>query len=168
MQGKFDQLRRAPKLAQFAMCGVVLLLGVQPTRLFAQGGAIKAAHCFSIQMHLNGEPMEGPKVVTLKSRKGEDTVPLASTCFPVPSAILQSELLEISFTVPGNKIHMSDMPPDFFNGQWDVRLADKKFSKDVSVPKHGNVNEICAVVIHEGASEQSVAQPQCRTAISDK
>ena len=65
--------------------------------------------------------------------------------FEGPQRHAASELMEISFTLPGNKIHMSDIPTDFFNGSWDVELADKKFGSDVTVPKHANVSAICVV-----------------------
>ena len=163
MRGGFGQ---AVKFSQFVMCGLALLLCVHPTRTSAQGVAPKGPHCFAINMHLNGQAIDGPQVVTLKTRKAEDTVSLDEKCFKVPSAMLQSELMEISFTLPGNKIHMSDIPTDFFNGSWDVELADKKFGSDVTVPKHANVSGICAVVIREGAGEQSLSQPQCRTPLT--
>lgn len=167
MQRAFDRFRHAMRFSGFAMCALVLSLCVHPTKMSAQGAAPKG-RCFAINVHLNGQAVDGPKVVTLKTTKAEDTVSLDKTCFQLPSDMLKSELIEISFTLPGSQIHMADVPTDFFSGQWDVQLADKKFGSDVSVPKNANVSGICAVVFHGGDSEQSLSQPQCRTPLTAK
>ena len=167
MRGAFYKSRQAVKHPFFAMCILPLLsLYVVPVDLSAQGPAAKAAHCFGITVRLNGQSIEGPTTVTLKSRKAEDTVSLAGNCFQVSGAIAESELVEVSFTVPGNKLHMADVPSDFFSGTWEVELADKKFSKDIAVPKRANASEVCAVIIRDGEQTQSIAQPQCRTPLA--
>jgi hypothetical protein len=168
MQDGFYRRQRAIKFSGMAMCALALSLCVHPTKLSAQGAAPKGSRCFAINVHLNGQAIAGPKTVTLKTTKAEDTVSLDQTCFQLPSDMLKSELIEISFTLPGSQIHMADIPTDFFSGQWDVQLADKKFGSDVSVPKHANVSGICAVVFHGGDSEQSLSQPQCRTPLTVK
>jgi len=159
-----DTLRRALSCSPLAMWGLALAVCAYPAGLSAQGAAPKGPHCFAIQVHLNGQPIDGPQSVTLKTRKLENTVPLNAQCFAVPSGMLESELIQISFSVPGNNIRMADIPTDFFSGQWDVELADKRFTKDVVVPKHANVSEMCAVVFRGADTDQSLSQPQCRTA----
>jgi hypothetical protein len=167
MQGKFFNLKQPIKFS-LGMCGLLLCFCVLPVQLPAQGAAAKAPHCIAINVRLNGQAIDGPQAITLKTRKVENTVSLEKTCFKVPDAVVESELIEVSFTVPGNKIHMSDIPTDFLNGMWDVDLADKKFAKDVAVPKHASASEVCAVVVHGGDAEQSMAQSQCRTPLATK
>jgi len=149
-----------------------LLLGVlvmssciAPGSAFAQGGVVGGPRCFSIRMQLNGQVLAGPQAVTLKTKGSEQTVSLQNNCFPFPNAMLHSELLELSFTVPGNNIHMSNVPADFFNGSWEIQLADKKFPKGVFIPKHANVAEVCALTVL-AETEQSLAVPQCRSAVT--
>lgn len=166
MQEDFYKCRQAVRITQLVLCGLVLY--VLPAKLSAQGVAAKGPHCFAINVHLNGQAIEGPQSVTLKTSKVENTVSLGQNCFQVPAAIVESELLEVSFTLPGNKVHMSDIPTDFLTGLWDVELADKKFAKDVVVPKHANASEVCAIIFHGGDQTQSLAQPQCRTPLAGK
>ena len=156
------------KFTAATMCSLVLALCAFPARASAQGLAANGPHCFAIQVHLNGQPIGGPQAVDLKSHALENTVTLNDTCFPFPSAMLKSELIQVSFTVPGSSIHMSDVPAEFFSGQWDVELADKKFSKDVAVPKHANVSEMCAVVFRGAETPQTLEEPHCRTALAVK
>jgi hypothetical protein len=149
-------------------CGLlfgVLVMSIVPGSTFAQGSVVGGPRCFSIRMQLNGQDIAGPQAVTLKVKSAEETVALQNNCFPVPSAMLHSELLELSFTLPGNNIHLSNIPADFFNGSWEIQLADKKFPKSVSIPKHANVAEVCALTVLAD-SEQSLAQPQCRSAVT--
>lgn len=168
MRAGFGVLRQRRNSIGAMLCGLGLVLCAFSTCASAQSLAAKGPHCFAIQVHLNGQPIGGPQAVDLKTRKMEDTVALKDTCFLLPSAMLESELIEVSFTVPGSSIHVSDVPTDFFSGQWVVELADKKFSKDVSVPKHANVSEVCAVAFRGGDTEQTLAQPHCRTPLAIK
>jgi hypothetical protein len=168
MGGGFDRLRQGLNFTVIMLCGLGLVVCAIPTRTSAQNLTAKGPHCFAIQVHLNGQPIGGPQAVTLKTHKMEDTVALKDSCFPLPSAVLESELIEVSFTVPGNSIRVSDVPTDFFSGQWVVELADKKFSHDVPVPKHANVSEVCAVAFHGSDTEQTLAQPHCRTPLATK
>jgi hypothetical protein len=153
---------------KFVVCGLVLALCAFSARASAQGLAAKGPQCFAIQVHLNGQPIGGPQQVDLKAHTLENTVTLKDTCFPFPTVMLKSELIQVSFTVAGNSIHMFDVPAEFFTGQWDVELADKKFSRDVTVPEHTNVNEICAVVFRGGNPPQTLSEPHCRTPLSGK
>jgi len=153
------------KFSQFLLGVLVVSVCIVPRDALAQGGVAGGAHCFAIRMVLNGQDIAGPQTVTLKAKSIENTVSLQGGCFQLPTAMLHSELIELSFTVPGNNIHVSSVPADFFNGSWDIELADKKFPKGLSVPKHANVAEVCALVIH-GETEQSLAEPQCRTPLT--
>ena len=167
MQGQFYKFRPTPNFTQLLMMCTLALSGcIVPATLSAEGPTAKAPHCFVINVRLNGQSIDGPQVVTLKTRKTENTVSLEQKCFQVPEAIVTSELVEVSFTLPGNKIHMSDIPTDFLSGSWDVELADKKFARDVILPKHANASEVCAVVFNEQA--QSLSQLQCRTPLAGK
>ena len=146
---------------------LVMSMWIVPKNMFAQGDVALAegARCFAIHLHLNGQDLAGPEMVTLRARNTVNTVSLQNKCFQLPSAMLQSELIDLSFTVPGNSIHLSDVPTDFFHGSWDIELADKKFPKGISVPKHANVAEVCALVFH-GEKDQGLSQSQCRKALS--
>lgn len=167
MEGASYNYRQAVKYQFLVTCGLLFLsLCVPPLTHAAEGPTAQTAHCFSIKVRLNGQPIEGPTAITLKSRNAEDTVSLAGNCFQVPAAIAQSELVEVSFTVPGNKLHMADIPSDFFIGTWEVELADKKFSKDIAVPKRANASEVCALIVRDGDQTQSLAQPQCRAPLT--
>ncbi len=168
MRAGFDGLRQQRNFIGAMLCGLGLVLCAFSSCASAQTLAAKGPQCFAIQVNLNGQPIAGPQAVDLKTRKMQDTVALKNTCFLLPSAMQESELIEVSFTVPGNSIQMSDVPTQFFNGQWVVELADKKFSKDVSVPKHANVSEVCAVAFHGSDTEQTLAQPHCRTPLVTK
>lgn len=168
MQGHLTTLRQALRISHFVKVSLLLCMAVVCTGLSAQAASANNPHCFGINVRLNGQPIEGPQSVTLKTRKVENTVSLDQKCFKVPDAVVEAELIEVSFTVPGNKIHMSDVPSDFLTGMWDVDLADRKFGKEVAVPKHANASEVCALVVHSGSSDQSLAQPQCRTPVSGK
>lgn len=168
MRVTLDRVRGAAKVSEIVLCGFLLLLCMLPTGLTAQAAAAAGPRCFAIGVHLNGQAIEGPHSVTLKTSKAQETVSLSEKCFKLPIAMLASELIEVSFVVPGSNIHISDIPTDFFNGMWDVQLADKKFASDVNIPKHVNVAGTCAVVFHGGETEQSLSQPQCRTPLSAK
>jgi len=165
---EFHKFRQAVKSPLWVVCRALLPLLVLPATLLAEGPTAKVPACFSISVRLNGQSIDGPQVVTLVSRKAENTVSLEQKCFQVSDAILQSELVEVSFTVPGSKIHLAEIPADFFKGTWEVELADKKFSKEVPVPKHFNASEVCALVIHDGDQIQSLAEPRCRTPLTGK
>lgn len=168
MRPEFHKFRQAVKSSLFAVCSSLLLSLVLPTTLLAEGPTAKVPSCFSISVRLNGQSIDAPQVVTLATRKGENTVSLEQQCFQVSDAILQSELVDVSFTVPGSKIHLAEIPGDFFKGTWEVELADKKFSKEVAVPKHFNASEVCALVVHDGDQTQSLAEPRCRTPLTGK
>jgi hypothetical protein len=143
----------------------VLLICSGPLQLLGQAPRGK---CFSIRVHLNGRMIAGPQVIRLRTEHGESTVPLGEGCFRVPTALLTEKAVDVSFTVPGNRIYLAGISPSFFADQWDIDLADKKFDRDVDLPKHAHVREACAVVFHGGEPENALLQTGCRTPISSK
>jgi hypothetical protein len=146
-------------------CGAVLFLCIGATGLLAQSATHQEPQCFSIHVHLNGKPLDGPQVITLKTKQTESTVSLEGGCFKVPPALLTEKTVNVLFTVPGNKIDLAAISPSFFISPWDVDLADKKFDRDVSLPKHARIREACAVVFHGGEPESELTQTGCRTPI---
>jgi hypothetical protein len=134
----------------------------------AQSATAQESKCFSIHVRLNGKPVDGPQVVTLKTKQHESTASLEEGCFKVPPALLTENALDISFAVPGNRVHLSGIATGFFAGPWDIDLADKKFGSEVSLPKHAHAREACAVVFHVGEPERQIVQTGCRTLVLAK
>lgn len=130
----------------------------------AQSATSKEVHCFSIRMHLNGQPLEGPKTVTFRTRQGDSIVSLdGGACFKVPSALLMEKKLDIFFTIPGSNIYLNAMAIDFFENIWDIDLQDKKFSRDVHLPRHARAINSCHIVFHGGEPEIAMLATGCRT-----
>lgn len=122
--------------------------------------------CFSIHVTLNGEEVNGPQEISLKTAQSEAKASLVHGCFVVPPALLAAKTLSISFTIPGNKIHIPVVASGFFTGSWDVRLEDKKFGNDVPFPKHSRARRGCFVVFHMGDEpERGISVMPCRTPI---
>lgn len=139
-----------------------LLLYTSAVMFSAQTTTAQESKCFNIHIRLNAKPIEGPRVLTLGAKGKESTASLEEGCFKVPPALLTSKALDVSFTIPGNKIHLSGIAAGFFAGSWDINLADKKFGSEVSLPKHARVKEACAVVFHVGEPEVALVQTGCR------
>jgi hypothetical protein len=116
-------------------------------------------------VRLNGVPVDGPQVITLKTNQSESTASLEGGCFKVPPALLTEKVLDISFTVPGNRVHLTGIAAGFLTGPWAIDLADKKFGSEVSLPKHARVKEACAVVFHLDEPETGLVQTGCRTSL---
>lgn len=123
--------------------------------------------CFTVRVRLNGKPLDGPRVVTLKAKHTEATLSLQSGCFVVPPALFKEKTLDLIFTLPENSIHLSDISAGFFGYSWDIELADKRFSSDVVLPKHARVKEACVVLFHAGEPETQMSQTGCRAPIRD-
>ena len=85
----------------------------------------------------------------------------------MPPTLLTEKAVDVFFTVPGNKIHLVAISPSFFTSPWDIDLEDKKFDKNVSLPKHARIREACAVVFHGGEPENALSQTGCRTSLPD-
>lgn len=144
-----------------------LLLCMAVTGLSAQSATAQEPQCFSIHVRLNGKPVDGPQVITLKTKQNESTASREGGCFKVPPALLTEKALDVSFTVPGNRVYLSAVATGFFAGPWDVDLADKKFGSEVSLPKHARTKEACAVVFHVGEPETAILQTGCRKPLPD-
>lgn len=141
-----------------------MTLSIAAEALLPQGAKSQASSCLSIQVRLNGELLKGPQAITLRSKQGENTVIVEEGCFKVPPALLAEKALDVVFTVPRNKIHLSAIPIGFFADPWEVDLEDKKFdSSDVVLPKHARVKESCAVLFHVGEPETVISESRCRT-----
>jgi hypothetical protein len=78
--------------------------------------------------------------------------------------MLAHETLDVLFTVPGNRIHLLNISTSFFDALWDIDLADMKFGKGVTLPRHARVRDTCAVVFHSGEPEVAMSQTGCRIA----
>src|SRR6185437_11658084 len=55
--------------------------------------------------------------------------------------------------VPGNKVYLCAISTGFLAGLWEVQLEDKRFGRDVLLPKHARTKEACAVHFHIGEPE---------------
>lgn len=129
----------------------------------AQSATAQESKCFSIHVRLNQKAVDGPQVITLKTKQSESTASVEDGCFKVPPALLTEKTLDISFTVAGNRVYLSGIATGFFAGPWDIDLADKKFGSEVSLPKHARAKEACAVVFHVGEPERTLVQTGCRS-----
>ena len=86
----------------------------------------------------------------------------------MPPALLTEKAVDVFFTVPGNRIYLTAISPSFFTSPWDIDLADKKFDRDVRLPKHARIREACAVVFHGGEPENALSETGCRTPFPPK
>lgn len=145
--------------------GWALLLGMAVVRLSAQSAAPQQFQCFTIQVRLNGKAVDGPQVITLKTKQNESKASLEGGCFRVPPVLLAEKAVDVIFTVPGNKIYLVAISPSFFTSPWEIDLEDKKFDRNVGLPKHARIREACAVVFHAGEPENALSQTGCRTPI---
>src|SRR5258706_7200951 len=78
-----------------------LLLWTDAAMLSAQTAIPREPQCFRIHAHLNGEPMNDPQVITLKTEQNDSTLTLEGNCFRVPPTFLTEKALDITFTIPG-------------------------------------------------------------------
>lgn len=143
---------------------LALLLVASATGMHAQESGNKGrVPCFSIHVRLNGKVVENPLSVTFKTKNAETATVQEGGCFRVPPDVLSEQAVDVLFTVPGNKVHISAVAPGFFAGPWDVELEDRRFSKDLVLPKHARVKDACGVVFHVGEPERAITQTSCRT-----
>ena len=101
--------------------------------------------------------------MTFKTKEHEWGASLDGGCFKVPTEVLTEKNVDVLFTVPGNKVYISTIPIGFLAGPWDIDLADKRFSREVVLPKHIRTRDACAVVFHVGEPETAYAMAPCRT-----
>jgi hypothetical protein len=153
---------RCPRM--FPILFFVLVSATCGVTLWSQEPRKEASSpCFRLRVHLNGKPIDGPRVVTLKAEHTEATLSLQDGCFVLPPALLKEKTLDLVFTLPYNRIHLSDISAGFFAYSWDIELADKRFDSDVVLPKHARTKEACVVVFHAGEPETQMTQTSCRT-----
>ena len=145
-------------------CSVVLLFCVSAVSLRAQAmNRHREDTCFAIHVRLNGKVVDGPETMTFKTKEHEWGASLDGGCFKVPTEVLTEKNVDVLFTVPGNKVYISTIPIGFLAGPWDIDLADKRFSREVVLPKHIRTRDACAVVFHVGEPETAYAMAPCRT-----
>jgi hypothetical protein len=150
-------------LRRFILGSFALLLCFNAGKLSAQN-ATQQTQCFGIHVSLNGKPLDGPQVITLKTQQDESAVSLEQGCFKVPPTMLQEKAIAVSFALPGNKIDLGAVATGFFTGVWDVELEDRKFGNDTPLPKHTRAREACAIVFHMGDEpERGLSVVPCRT-----
>jgi hypothetical protein len=140
-----------------------LLLWTDAVILSAQNQTPEQFKCFTIHVRLNGKPVDGPQVISLRTKQNESTASLEGGCFTVPPALLVEKSLDVIFTVPGNKIYLTAIATGFFAGPWDIDLEDKKVGRFAGLPKHARASQGCAVVFHVGEPETGLLQTSCRT-----
>lgn len=139
------------------------LLGSAANCCAQQTSKARVSPCFAVHVRVDGRLVEDPKVVTFKTKGAERPVALREGCFSVPADLLDNQAVDILFTVPRNRIYLSGIAPGFFAGSWDVDLEDKRFGKEIVLPKDARVTEVCAVVFHVGEPETVITQTSCRT-----
>jgi hypothetical protein len=163
---KNSMIYSSSSILKRAFCGLAFFLSIGAAGLLAQSTTRQEPQCFSIHVRLNGKPLDGPQVITLKTKENESTVSLEGGCFKVPAALLTEKTLGVLFTVPGNKIDLAAIELAFFALPWDVELEDKKFDRSAGLPKHARIKEACVVVVfHGGEPDREVTQTGCRTPI---
>lgn len=145
-------------------CGALLLYA---TKLPAESAATHKPQCFSIGVRLNGQPIDGPQNITLKTKLIENGTTSENGCFKIPGTLLAEKEVDVFFTVAGNKIYLPGISTGFLAGPWDIDLEDKKFGSDVSLPKNASVRRACAVVFHVGEPETALTVTGCRTPLSE-
>ena len=145
-------------------CGSwMLALTLYTAISFAQNSELQKAHCFSIHLFLNAKPLDGPQVITVKSKHVEIIVNLEEDCFKIPQKLMAEKELDVFFTVHNNRIHLYAISSSFFTGPWDIYLEDKKFNGDVVLPPNARVKETCMVVFHVGDPQRVLVQSGCRS-----
>jgi hypothetical protein len=137
------------------------LLCISAARLY--GEVPEESRCFTIHVRLNGKPIAGPKMLTFKTREVEKSASAEGACFKVPPALLHEKDVDVLFIVPGNKVYLSTIPTAFLAGSWDIDLADRRFGRDVVLPRHTRTKEACAVIFHVGEPETARTLSGCRT-----
>jgi len=130
-------------------------------------GKNTSSPCFVVHVRLNGKPLDGPRVVTVKGSSSEFTLSLQGGCFVVPPALFKEKTLDLVFTLPENSIHLFNISASFFEYPWDIELTDKRFGSDVSLPKHARVKEACFVTFHGGEPERQLTETACRAPIHE-
>lgn len=146
------------------ICGVSLLLGACAANLHAQAAVEDGEKpCFAIHVSLNGKQLDGPQTVIFKTDESENAVTADGGCLRLPPALLTEKFFDIQFTVPRNRVSLTMMPTRFLAGPWDIDLEDKRFGRNVVMPKHARTRGICAIIFHFGEPETIATFNGCRT-----
>jgi hypothetical protein len=77
--------------------------------------------------------------------------------------MLREDTVDVSFTIPKNKLYLSAISTGFLTGSGDFELQDKRFARGVPVPNNARVRETGAVTFHVGEPERGMVQTGCRT-----
>lgn len=155
-------------LRRSIFCGIATLLFYTNAPMLWAQSAPKEHKCFSIRVRLNGALLVGPQVVILGTRENASAASLQGGCYKIPPDLLTEKTLDVAFEVPGSKIHLFAIATGFFAGPWDIDLEDKKFGREVSLPKHARAKQACFVVFHVGEPERQIVQTGCRTPVLAK
>jgi len=134
--------------------------------LTAQSANTTEPNCFRIRVSLNGNLIDGPDVITLRTKQDDSVVSQERGCFRVPATLLAEHALDVFFIVPGSKIYLTAIATGFFTDSWDIDLEDKKFTRKSGLPKHARSGEACRVVFHGGEPETGLLQTPCRAPAS--
>ena len=141
-----------------------LLLNLGAADLPAQEAIGNRDHpCFTIHVNVDGKPVNGPQIVTFKTKEYEMPASLEGGCFRVPLPVLNEKTVDIFFTVPKNKVYLSAIRTGFFAGPWDVDLEDKPSTGNRVPAKQTRSKEACRVIFHVGEPEIEMVQTPCRT-----
>ena len=146
--------------------GFVVLFCLSTANLHAQAvRQVAQVPCFAVHVRLNGKLVDVPQIITFRNKETETQVALDGGCFNIPAALFKEKSIDVFFEVSGNKVYLSTIPSGFLAGPWDVELADKRFGREVILPKHVRAREACAVTFHVGEPETMVTVTPCRTPI---
>ncbi len=84
-------------------------------------------HCFDVSVHLNGNLLRGPEVVTVIGLHGEWAVSRVNGAFRVPNERLETGHLGVRIVVAGNRLQIPGLLPEVFDTLWDIQLEDRHF-----------------------------------------
>lgn len=154
-----------PKLTVIRITFLLFLSCVATASPNAQNTGENSNHgCFVLHVRLNGKALDDPRTITLKTKDTETSLSLQGGCFMVPPALLKEKTLDVAFTVPKNKVDLSDISSTFFRDAWEIDLLDdKRFRSDVVLPKHARIKEACFVVFHGSEPERQLSETGCRS-----
>jgi len=107
--------------------------------------------------------VDGPKTITIKTRGRKWVESLAGGCFKVSPDVLNEESVDVLFQAARSEVHLSSIMTGFFAGPWEIELEDKRFGRDVVLPKHAQTKQACSVIFHVGEPEKAMTQVPCRT-----
>ena len=143
-------------------CSLLVVAYAGIPSVLAQNNARQKTQCLSIRVQLNGKPIDGPQLITLRTKGQESTASLEGGCFQVAPELTSQTIVDILFAVPGNRIYLPAISGSFLTVPWDVELEDKRFGRLKHLPAHARAREACSVVFHGGEPERGVIVTGCR------